>query len=125
MSRLNFVRLTGVVIATVCFGSFLSNAAAAEAAKDIYKTYCWQCPGMEGNGRGVNIPDMSVQPRDHTDAESMAARSDDDLFKVIKEGGQSISKSVLMPPWGGNLSDEEIRGLVKYLRELCQCKHGG
>ena len=37
----------------------------------------------------------------------------------------SIASSALMPAWGGNLSDEEIRALVGYLRELCQCKHGG
>jgi cytochrome c oxidase cbb3-type subunit 3 len=79
---------------------------------------------MQGNGMGVNIRDMAVQPRDHTNAKEMSARSDDDIFKAIKEGGQSISKSVLMPPWGGVLSDEEIRSLVGYLRTLCKCKYG-
>ncbi|HHH35744.1 MAG TPA: cytochrome c [Gammaproteobacteria bacterium] len=98
---------------------------AAEKPEDLYKTYCWQCHGMKGNGYGINVRDMSVQPRDHTDAKEMSARSDEDLFKAIKHGGQSVNKSVLMPPWDGVLSDEEIHGLVRYLRELCQCRHGG
>jgi len=51
----------------------------------------------------------------------MGGRSDADLFKVIKEGGLAIDKSVLMPPWRDSLSDDEIHGLVKYLRKLCQC----
>jgi len=103
---------------------FASGANAAERADLIYKTYCWQCHGMKGNGMGINIRDMSVQPRDHSDAKEMSSRSDEDLFKAIKLGGRAVDKSVLMPPWDGVLSDDEIHELVKYLRELCQCSHG-
>jgi len=99
-------------------------ASAAEEGAALYKTYCTQCHGLHGNGKGINVRDMSVQPRDHTDAKEMSARSDADLFKAIKDGGQSISKSVLMPPWGPTLSDEQIHTLVAYLRELCKCNHG-
>lgn len=95
-----------------------------ESAADNYKSYCWQCHGMNGDGKGVNIRDMSVQPRDHTDAKDMSTRSDEELFKAIKEGGQAINKSVLMPPWGGTFTDDEIHDLVKYLRTLCRCRHG-
>ncbi len=102
----------------------LSATHAAESAADNYKTYCSQCHGLHGDGKGVNARDMSVQPRDHTDAKAMSARSDEALFKVIKEGGLAIEKSVLMPPWADTFSDEEIHGLVKYLRELCACQHG-
>ncbi len=113
-------------------GAFVCGAAllwamavqAAEKPEDNYRTYCVQCHGLQGNGKGINVRDMSVQPRDHTDAEAMAARSDDDLFKVIKEGGVAINKSVLMPAWGDVLNDEEIRGLVAHLRKLCQCTYG-
>lgn len=97
---------------------------AKETAADNYRAYCVQCHGMEGTGTGVNIRDMSVIPRDHTDAKSMSGRSDEALFKVIKEGGTSISKSILMPPWEGALTDEEIKDLVQHLRTLCKCKFG-
>jgi hypothetical protein len=76
---------------------------------------------MQGDGMGVNIRDMSVQPRDHTDSKEMSARSDEEIFKAIKEGGRSIGKSLLMPAWKGVLTDEEMKGLVRYLRELCKC----
>jgi len=99
-------------------------AISGEQARGNYETYCIQCHGMQGNGMGVNIADMSVQPRDHTDSKSMAARTDDELFKVIKEGGLAINKSVLMPPWGASFTDNEIHDLVTYLRKLCKCKHG-
>ena len=93
---------------------------AAESGEDLYKTYCWQCHVMQADGMGINIPDMSVQPRDHTDSKEMTARSDEELFKAIKDGGQAIDKSALMPPWGGVMSDEGIQSVVRYLRELCR-----
>ena len=108
----------------VLLGIFAMQAQAGETAADNYKAYCVQCHGLEGNGKGVNVRDMSTTPRDHTDAKSMSARSDEALFKVIKEGGLSITKSVLMPPWGGTFSDEEIKDLVQHLRTLCKCQFG-
>lgn len=101
--------------------AFFVIDANAETAKDNYQTYCVQCHGLEGNGKGINVLDMSTQPRDHTDAKEMSARTDQELFKVIKDGGQAINKSVLMPPWSSILMDEEINDLVKHLHQLCQC----
>lgn len=118
LNNLGFKLALAILLATSV------QAQARETAADNYKAYCVQCHGMEGNGKGVNIRDMSVQPRDHTDAKSMSTRSDESLFKVIKEGGTSISKSVLMPNWGGTLTDEEIKDLVQHLRTLCKCKFG-
>lgn len=110
------------IYSLVAVYSLLSSInGLAETAQDNYRTYCVQCHGLEGNGKGINVPDMSTQPRDHTDAKEMSARTHQELFKVIKEGGQAINKSVLMPPWNDTLTDEEILGLVVYLHELCQC----
>lgn len=112
------------LLLVILLATFSFQAQAKEAAADNYKAYCMQCHGMAGNGKGVNIRDMSVMPRDHTDAKAMSGRSDETLFKVIKEGGPSIEKSVLMPPWDGVLSDEEIKDMVQHLRMLCKCKFG-
>lgn len=94
---------------------------AAGHGKELYRIYCTQCHGVEGNGKGVNAATLSVQPRDHTDTAEMSARTDEDLFKAIKHGGKAVNKSVLMPNWDANLSDDDIHALVAYLRELC-CK---
>lgn len=92
---------------------------AEDRGDQLYKVYCTQCHGVEGNGKGVNAAHMSVQPRDHTDTKEMSARTDEELFKVIQQGGKSINKSVLMPIWGGNLNDDDIHALVGHLRKLC------
>ncbi|MAY68427.1 MAG: cytochrome C class I [Rhodospirillaceae bacterium] len=96
-------------------------APAADAAhgKALYRTYCTQCHGLSGDGKGVNAKQLSVQPRNHQDRAEMSARTDADLFKAIKEGGQAVNKSILMPNWDGNMTDDEIHDVVAYLRELC------
>ncbi len=96
-------------------------AAASDTGADLYRAYCSQCHGVDGTGNGINASHMAVQPRNHTDRGEMSARTDEELVKVIRLGGKSINKSVLMPAWGHNLSDAQINLLVDHLRTLC-CK---
>lgn len=96
-----------------------AGAHAAETGADLYRMYCVQCHGTQGDGRGVNAKSMDVLPRSHVDPVEMGARQDADLAKVIREGGKAINKSVLMPAWGHNLSAEQIEKLVRHLRSLC------
>lgn len=117
--------MTRMIFALGLLGALLAAPVLAkETAADNYRAYCVQCHGSLGNGKGINIRDMSVLPRDHTDAKEMGARSDADIFKVIKQGGVAINKSALMPAWGDILSDDEINDLVQHLRTLCKCSYG-
>ena len=99
--------------------SFAHAADAAPDAEALYQTYCSQCHGINANGGGINASAMSVQPRDHTDKTEMSTRSDEELFKVIQQGGKSTNKSILMPAWGGNMTDAQIHAMVQHLRALC------
>lgn len=113
-----------IFIVAIAFTAFAVAAAPDPGhGKQLYRAYCTQCHGVTGHGNGINAARLSVQPRNHTDRAEMAARSDQDLFKAIKEGGQAVNKSVLMPNWDGNLSDNDIHDVVAYLRDLC-CKKG-
>lgn len=106
-------------------GLFMSVAGSAQAAdsKLVYEFYCAQCHGMDGKGRGINVnKDFSTDPRNLTDSSEMEKRSDEDIRGVIKDGGPSISKSALMPPWRSTLNAAEIEGLITYIRKLCDCK---
>ena len=100
----------------------VSSAYAADA-KQVFDFYCAQCHGVRGDGKGINVgPDFATDPRNFTIARDMEKRTDADIKGVIKDGGHSISKSPLMPPWGATLSEEEVDALVGYIRKLCQCK---
>jgi mono/diheme cytochrome c family protein len=61
---------------------------------------------------------LKVKPADWTDAERMAVLSDEDLFKVIQSGGESVELSKLMPAFHSKLGDEEIAQLVTFIKSL-------
>jgi len=95
-------------------------AADTEA---VFKFYCAQCHGLTGKGDGPNVTkDFPVSPRNFTNADEMNKLTNADLKNVILDGGPSVSKSPMMPPWGKTLTEEEVDGLVKYLRVLCACE---
>lgn len=126
MNAVTIVRpLLQVVAAILLLSAGTAQAADADADRGqaLYRLYCTQCHGVNGDGKGVNAPALSVQPRDHTDRTEMSARQDADLVKAIKHGGKAVNKSVLMPNWDGNLSDAQIEDLVAYLRRIC-CSEG-
>ena len=114
-----------VIATTMALGLALGVASSAQAAdsKQVFDFYCAQCHGLAGDGKGVNVgKDFATDPRNFTVTADMEKRSDDDIRGVIKDGGPSISKSPLMPPWGATLSAAEVDGLLAYIRQLCKCK---
>jgi mono/diheme cytochrome c family protein len=55
----------------------------------------------------------------------MNALSNEHLFRVIKEGGAAVGKSPAMAPWGGALSDAQIRDVVAFVRSLADPPYAG
>src|SRR3972149_1631421 len=109
-------------VLTVFQLSLIEPACGAKDAKGLYGTWCSQCHGPEGKGDGINsTPDMAINPRDHTDSGFMITRSDVQFEQIISHGGTAHAKSPLMPMWYKTLTPEEIKALVRYLRELCGC----
>ena len=50
----------------------------------------------------------------------MARHGDDEIIKVITNGGDSIGMSEDMQALGGSLSDQEIRDLTTFVRGFCK-----
>ncbi len=91
-------------------------------AERLYKTYCAICHGVSGNGDGYNARFLPKTPVVFASAGYMTTRPDDTLFDGIFSGGYILNKSPMMPPWGETLSVDDMRLLVQYLRQLCQCQ---
>jgi mono/diheme cytochrome c family protein len=108
--------LCAVVLST----AIVAHAADVEQGKKLYGQFCATCHGQSGKGDGPAAAALNPKPRDHTDKEYMSKLSDDDLFKVIKNGGASVGKSPLMPAWGASLKDEQIQDVIRYVRTLSQ-----
>lgn len=111
--------MLGIALVLTLGMSAALEAADAERGRLLYRENCAQCHGLEGSGKGINAPHLEVAPRNHTDYEEMNARSNEELFKAISEGGQAVNKSVLMPNWGQTLSEQDINNLIAFLRKLC------
>jgi len=108
-----------VVLCAVVLGTTLvAHAADAEQGKKLYGQFCATCHGQSGKGDGAAAAALNPKPRDHTDKEYMSKLSDDDMLKVIKNGGASVGKSPLMPPWGASLKDDQIQDIIAYVRTL-------
>jgi len=96
-----------------------------QRGKMHYTLLCSTCHGEDGCSPGPGAAGLDPQPAKHCDGNYMNALSDDHIFKVIKEGGASVGKSPLMAPWGGTLSDDDIRDVMAYVRSLANPPYKG
>ena len=97
------------------------NGDAAAEAKQLFFTVCAQCHGHDGTGMGPAAESLNPKPRNYTDAAWQKTVSDDDIKKIILEGGQAIGKSAMMPA-NPNLVErpEVVSELVKIIRGFGQ-----
>lgn len=92
-------------------------------AQGNYQLYCSACHGINGDGKGDLADALGVLPRNHTDGKYMSKRTDEQLFRTVSEGGKVTGFDETMPSHKTVIIEKEIRGLVKYLRKLCNCKY--
>jgi len=93
-----------------------------DAPSRLYVKHCVPCHGIDGDADGYNAQFLPVVPTTHSDSTYMSTRPDDTLFDGIYSGGYILNKSHRMPPWGATLQRDEIWGLVRHIRELCNCE---
>ncbi|ETX02217.1 MAG: hypothetical protein ETSY1_04335 [Candidatus Entotheonella factor] len=113
---------TGIACAALCIIAILMTSLAgaqgqAEMGQSIYTRHCARCHGADGRG-GPMASMLSVPPRNLTDRAYMQARTEEQLFEVIKHGGSALGVSATMPGFGQQLSDEQIWDTVAFIRTL-------
>jgi mono/diheme cytochrome c family protein len=81
---------------------------------------CPQCHGFGGKGDGYLLGMLKepVKMRDWTDPETMRAFDDAYLFEITKRGGEALGKSKVMLKYSHELTDEQIRDVVAFIRSL-------
>ena len=115
------------VLALIVFiGGGIPSAMAADASTGsaLYQQRCSACHGPDGKAETPAAKALVPKPADHTDGAHMNPLSADYLFTVIKKGGAAVKKSPLMPPQA-DLSDDQIKDLVAYLRSLADPPYKG
>ena len=89
-----------------------------QAGAEVHQKQCLRCHGKEGKGDGPASKFLKVKPADWTDPERMSDLSDENLFQVIKKGGEAVSRSKLMPAFGAKLKDDQITDLIAFIKSM-------
>jgi mono/diheme cytochrome c family protein len=79
-----------------------------------FRTYCVLCHGSTGKGDGRAAKMYTPRPANLT----VSPFPDQYKEMIIRGGGASVGRSAYMPPWGQELTEEQIHDLVAFLREL-------
>jgi cytochrome c6 len=108
------VRIAGLVAPALGILFLLAAPLHAQDAPALYKSKCSACHAPDGTG---NVPmGKTLGVTDLTSAD-VQKQTDAQLTDSITNG-----KGKKMPAYKGKLTDDQIKGLVGYLRELAKKK---
>jgi mono/diheme cytochrome c family protein len=85
---------------------------SVERGKKVFKTQCAVCHGEKGDGKGDLATEMTLNLADFTKSETLAKRTDGELFAIIGAGKDP------MPSQKGRMTEHQLWNLVNYLRAL-------
>ncbi|HEX9627179.1 MAG TPA: cytochrome c [Acidiferrobacterales bacterium] len=80
----------------------------------VYKTHCVLCHGIHADGGGRAARNYNPPPANLR----LSTKSDQYKELIIRNGGAAVGRSPYMPPWGQELTDEQVRDVVYYLRVI-------
>jgi mono/diheme cytochrome c family protein len=95
---------------------------AIENGKKLFhgKAFCITCHGKDGKGLGADIEPGTLKgplPRDFTDKVWQAARTDGELFWILKNGSKGTAMASFIPLI---LTEEEAWQVLRYVRSFGQ-----
>jgi len=99
---------------------FTPSADLIAKGKKIYegKAYCSACHGLEGAGGtsgGRITPPGAEPPTNFADAAWQGARTDGEIFWILKHGSHGTDMAPYMPLY---ISEEDAWAVVMYLRKF-------
>lgn len=96
------------LIITCAVAMILATSVFADSAQDLYKSKCQGCHGADGKASAVG---KKMGAKDFSDPD-VIKMSEADLAKITSEGKNK------MPSYKGKLTDDQIKDLVKYIRQM-------
>lgn len=80
----------------------------------VFANYCVTCHGVtaDGNGRAARL--YTPRPANLRTSD----KNDQYIELIVRVGGERLGRSDKMPPWGEELTDEQIRDTVAFVRSV-------
>lgn len=111
--KLGLLRIAVVVTLMIAMLLLVLPAGRADDTAALYKSKCAMCHGADGSGdtptgKAMKVTDLrSAEVQKQTDAQLIAS---------------TTTGKNKMPAFKGKLTDDQIKDLVKYVRELAKKK---
>jgi cytochrome c553 len=106
--------MKNLIILGAIVGVSAALSASAADAKGDWTTLCAKCHGADGQGHTRIGEKLGV--KDFTDAKVQSGFTDEAAFKAIKDGLKRDDRTLMKS--FSDLSDDQIKGLVQYVRGL-------
>lgn len=81
----------------------------------VFQTYCVLCHGTKADGNGRMAPLYRSRGLPSPANLTKSTVPKDYLSQMVTKGGMAMKRSRFMPPFGGELSEEQISDVVNYL----------
>ena len=80
----------------------------------VFFNYCVTChgPNADGNGRAAKLYDPRPSNLRTSD------KNEQYMKLIVRNGGRSMARSEFMPPWGDELTEEQIADVTSYLQSI-------
>lgn len=80
----------------------------------VFFNYCVTChgPNADGNGRAARL--YNPKPANLRTSD----KNDQYMKLIIRRGGKAMGRSEFMPPWGEELTDEQVADVTAYLQSI-------
>ena len=101
----------GLLLASADVRGFAWTATVPDSTED-FASLCVACHGKAGRGDGPVAAALNPRPTDLSDPELHQARSEAEWIEVVRDGKGT------MPGFSNQLTDDQIKGVVAYLRSL-------
>lgn len=80
----------------------------------VYSNYCVLCHGAKADGKGRAARLYDPKPA------NLILSDKNPQYKelIIRRGGKALGRSQFMPPWGEELTDEQVNDVVTFLGSI-------
>jgi mono/diheme cytochrome c family protein len=95
-----------------------SNELSVHRGGIVFMHYCVNCHGITADGSGRMAKLYNPKPA------NLVKSDKNDQYKelIVRRGGEAIGRSKFMPPWGEELTNEQVKDVVAFMRSIQEHK---